>query len=189
MTDMYVLDAAGNPRPESDTRKWGEAFADGERRTVARDSVGEVDVSTVFLGMDHGWGGALPVLWETMVFGGDLDGEQDRYTSREAAVAGHAAMLARVRAAQSAPTPEPARGTVAQLAAIAQEPGNEYWFPSDRLTEVAIATPADLAAAIDWAFGSQDTESGHALADALLLRYINDPQVTEAFDRREKWYA
>lgn len=99
MSDLYVLNDLGEPVPEPDIQRWGEAFADGERRTVARDEIGDVAVSTVFLGMDHGWGDGDPLLYETMVFGGPLDSEQDRYTSRAAAVAGHAAMLARVRAA------------------------------------------------------------------------------------------
>lgn len=52
---------------------------------------GEVRVSTVFL---HGLNSSFtkdgpPILWETMVFGGDMDGYQERYTSHEDAVAGH----------------------------------------------------------------------------------------------------
>jgi hypothetical protein len=35
-----------------------------------------------------------------MVFDGALDGEQERYTSRAAALAGHAAMVERVRLAE-----------------------------------------------------------------------------------------
>jgi hypothetical protein len=44
----------------------------------------EVSVSTVFLGIDHGFrcDRGLPVLWETMIFGGPHDGYQNRYTSR-----------------------------------------------------------------------------------------------------------
>lgn len=61
--------------------------------------IGEAKVSTVFLGFDHGWEGE-PVLWETMVFGGPLDQEQDRCSgSREQALAMHAAMVERVKAA------------------------------------------------------------------------------------------
>lgn len=56
-------------------------------------------MSTVFLGIDHAFSGGLPVLWETIVFGGPLDGEMDRYTSRADALAGHQVMCARVRAA------------------------------------------------------------------------------------------
>ena len=54
------------------------------------EEIGDVKVSTVFLSMDHAWiGEPGPVLWETMVFGGEHDGYQERYTSYEDALAGH----------------------------------------------------------------------------------------------------
>lgn len=70
-------------------------------------------VSTVFLGLDHNFWrrpeddplGYKPILWETMVFGGSLDGEQRRYTSREEALKGHRALvkeLSRVERATAA---------------------------------------------------------------------------------------
>lgn len=34
-----------------------------------------------------------------------------------------------------------------------------------------------------------DVETQHLLADKALLRYINDPEITEAFNEIEKWYA
>ncbi len=34
-----------------------------------------------------------------------------------------------------------------------------------------------------------DEESDHARADNLLLEYINDEEVDEAFDKIEKWYS
>ncbi len=34
-----------------------------------------------------------------------------------------------------------------------------------------------------------DEEKDHAKADALLLEYINDVEIMEAFDKIEKWYA
>src|SRR5947207_774053 len=50
----------------------------------------KIDVSTVFLGIDHGWGRReLPVLFETMVFGGKLDEWQWRYCTLEEAQVGH----------------------------------------------------------------------------------------------------
>ena len=68
-------------------------------RTVERTKLNdEVEVSTVFLGMDHNFGGkGNPVLWETLVFGGPLDGEMDRYTSKQEAIAGHKRMVERVK--------------------------------------------------------------------------------------------
>jgi hypothetical protein len=62
-------------------------------------------ISTVFLGYDYGWPWSTdgkPVLWETLVFttkSHALDNSMRRYTSREAAERGHAAMVARFQTA------------------------------------------------------------------------------------------
>jgi hypothetical protein len=97
MSDKYILDSAGNPEPAPSLMAWANWF-DGNRdkRRVGDDTVGDVRVSTVFLGLDHSFGGGPPLLYETMVFGGPLDGEQERYSTRAEAEAGHATMLARV---------------------------------------------------------------------------------------------
>lgn len=49
-------------------------------------------VSTVFLGIDHNFTGTAPgpVLFETMIFGGEFDGGQFRYCTYEEALQGHA---------------------------------------------------------------------------------------------------
>lgn len=52
-------------------------------------------VSTVFLGIDHGYGNSPPVLFETIIFNGPFDGAQRRYYTWDEAVAGHAHMLRR----------------------------------------------------------------------------------------------
>lgn len=70
-------------------------FEEWDKRTIAVTGVvdpvtGEdVHVSTVFLVIDHNWMGSPPVLFETMVFGGRLDGEQERYCTVDEAEAGH----------------------------------------------------------------------------------------------------
>ena len=79
--------------------EWATSFESPETRRVALDKVGETKVSTVFLGMNHAWDDGPPLIFETMVFGGPLDGEQEQYSTEEQAVAGHAAMLARVKEA------------------------------------------------------------------------------------------
>lgn len=69
-------------------------------RIVAKYSSPRGDVSTVLLYLDHAYGDVdvgPPTVYETMVFGGPLDGEQDRYTSRKDAQAGHARMVAKVQ--------------------------------------------------------------------------------------------
>jgi hypothetical protein len=93
---LYIL-VDGQPKAIGDIIEWGLWFeAHDEERPVGRTSVGGADVSTVFLGIDHGFhrgetgGGGEPVLWETMIFGGPEDGYQERYTSLAEALAGHA---------------------------------------------------------------------------------------------------
>ena len=68
-----------------------------ENRLVAKTEVNGSDISTVFLCIDHGFGGECPVLFETMVFGGALDGEQDRYCTWDEAIAGHEAMVKKAK--------------------------------------------------------------------------------------------
>lgn len=48
-----------------------------------------ITVSTVFLGLDHNYGIGPPVLFETMIFGGEHDGYQERYCTWDEAVEGH----------------------------------------------------------------------------------------------------
>ena len=92
----YIL-VDGKPVPEPDPIKWAQWF-EGDKRRVELTKVGEVEVSTVFLGVDHQWAQGPPLLFETMVFGGDLDEEQVRYGTMDEAKAGHAAMVGRVKA-------------------------------------------------------------------------------------------
>ena len=98
--DKYILNESGEPVRCDDVLTWGKVYeAQRDLRIVGSDAVGDdIRVSTVFLGLDHRFGApGEPVLWETMIFGGEHDGYCDRYTSREAAVNGHAAALAMVR--------------------------------------------------------------------------------------------
>ena len=64
-------------------------YKDPEARRVAQTKVGDASVSTVFLAIDHGWGNEPPILFETMIFGGDYDEWQWRYGTWEQAEAGH----------------------------------------------------------------------------------------------------
>jgi hypothetical protein len=64
---------------------------------VAHDTINGVEVSTVFLGLDHNFYGGPPLVFETMVFGGQLTGRVWRTSTWEEAEAGHASMVAEVR--------------------------------------------------------------------------------------------
>lgn len=82
---------------------WAEWIEKGDR-LVAKTKVGNVaEVSTVFLGLDHSFGRGLPVLFETMVFGGKLDQQMDRYHTWEEAELGHQIMVREVEAAEGIP--------------------------------------------------------------------------------------
>lgn len=48
-----------------------------------------ITLSTVFLGIDHGWFNDGPVLFESMIFGGQRDGEQYRYKNIDQAIKFH----------------------------------------------------------------------------------------------------
>ena len=78
-----------------DLREWGQWF-ETANRDVAQTHIGEVRISTVFLGFDHSFGQGSPRLYETMIFGGPHDGYQDHYSSRIEAAAGHARAVALV---------------------------------------------------------------------------------------------
>ena len=89
-TPFYTLDAAGEPAPCDDMLKWAIWFAQShEVRVVAKTELPSgATVSTVFLGIDHSLRDE-PLLWETMMFGGDYDLACDRYRSRQDALVGH----------------------------------------------------------------------------------------------------
>ena len=75
------------------------AERNSSRRRHAEERISDIVIRRrVFLGLDHAFGGGAPVLWETMVFGGKLDQEQDRCSgSREQAEAMHARMVEKVK--------------------------------------------------------------------------------------------
>jgi hypothetical protein len=83
---FYILDENGEPK-EADYLEWTKWVANDIRRLLAR--IGDVKISTVFLGLDHYFFGDKPVLWETNIFGGEHDGYQERYSSKEDALKGH----------------------------------------------------------------------------------------------------
>jgi len=85
----YVLDVDGRtPVEEPDLLAWGRWMETADRH-VRETMQGDNRVSTVFLGLDHQFGEGRPILFETMVFGGPHDGEQDRYSTWVEAAVGH----------------------------------------------------------------------------------------------------
>lgn len=97
MTGHYILENGEvYPVDLMDWAKWIEDDTDFSKRRIDQTYIGDSEVSTVFLGLDHNWSGGAPILFETLVFGGKLDGEMNRYSSLEDAKAGHLEMVGRV---------------------------------------------------------------------------------------------
>jgi len=94
-TDKYILDGK-TPVPIYDLHKWVK-WCQKNSRIVKRTKLLDVLVSTVFLGMDHQFGQGEPILFETMIFGGDHDEFQERYSTWEQAEAGHEAAVKKVK--------------------------------------------------------------------------------------------
>lgn len=75
-------------------------------RTVAKTDLGSRGtVSTIFMPMDMGlsWAGMPPLLFETMIFGGHLDGAMDRYSTLTQARRGHARMVQLLKSSHRRP--------------------------------------------------------------------------------------
>lgn len=92
MIDMgyYILKDYDKIVEVDNVLEWAEFFSRSDRVLYQRRLPGGVFVSTVFLGIDHGFAGeGDPVLFETMVFGGRFDQLQERYCTRKQAVEGH----------------------------------------------------------------------------------------------------
>lgn len=88
----YLLDENKEPVPATMEEVMIKRENDLDLRQVGYAEINGVRVSTIFLGMDHGWRhepNHVPVLWETMIFNGEYDDYQERYTSHQDALEGH----------------------------------------------------------------------------------------------------
>lgn len=89
---MRYYDRQGQPIT---MRQWVESFEDFESKRVALTFVGDVRISTVWLGLDHNFANAYgpvvspPLIFETMVFGGPMDQEPYRWATEQEAIEGH----------------------------------------------------------------------------------------------------
>ena len=93
MSDRYILD--GKAVIEcNDIIQWARWYESADRK-VAKTKIGKVHVSTIFLGLNHGYLGGLE-LFETMIFGGELDQECWRYATWDEAEKGHAVAVEKV---------------------------------------------------------------------------------------------
>lgn len=88
MNDEYILDGH-KPVVCNDSMEWGQWFKSANRHVAKTQISDDIDVSTVFLGLDHSFGEGSPILFETMVFGGKFDQEMERYATWDEAEQGH----------------------------------------------------------------------------------------------------
>lgn len=84
----YILDGDRNAVPAS-AAQWSVWRMEKDRRLVGREERNGITVSTVFLGLDHSYGDGSPLLFETMIFGGEHDEWQDRCSTWAEAEAMH----------------------------------------------------------------------------------------------------
>lgn len=102
----YIMRPDGSVESMS-TDEWIPSYPPPEEweagHRVGLSTVGVYRVSTVFLSIDHNWGDGPPILFETMVFD-HSEGENwsdvycGRYCTRAEAEAGHARIVAALRA-------------------------------------------------------------------------------------------
>lgn len=94
MGNFYLLDDNNNPYEVTleEYIAHDPLYSKRERYTIGRDTFdNDVLVSTVFLGIDHNYAGMSdePLLFETMILGGDYDGYQIRCSDWDKAVQIH----------------------------------------------------------------------------------------------------
>lgn len=90
---IEYFDKDGNPIGMDDYLR---LTYDKDYRRVGWTKVKEHVVSTVWLGLDHSYGGPKPVIFETMVFSNEdnlVDLDCQRYVTLEEAYIGHITMV------------------------------------------------------------------------------------------------
>ncbi len=88
--DRYILNDSDEPVRCDDLTEWREFF-ESSTRIIAKTDLSRAgcEVSTVFLGMDYGFAPGNPVLFETMIFGGENDQYQVRCRTMQQALQQH----------------------------------------------------------------------------------------------------
>lgn len=92
----YILNDDRTVSPVKDVRVWAAWMSKSpDQNRVAFTDIGRngnrVEVSTVFLGIDNNFSGeGQPILFETMIFGGQFDHEMWRCSTFDEALVQHA---------------------------------------------------------------------------------------------------
>ncbi len=104
MSDKYIL-KGHEPVPCNGLLAWCRWFEDSDaERIVKQEMVGDIRISTVFLGLDQRLlrdrNGGQPLLFETLVRGSPHDDGEYRYSNWDEAAKGHEEIAAKCRATQ-----------------------------------------------------------------------------------------
>lgn len=90
---MYAILDVNKNVIEVPQEVWAPWFENINNRIVKKDDLEDCEVSTVFLGIDHGFSGPKKLWFETMIFGGPKNGAQYRYETYLEALEGHKNIL------------------------------------------------------------------------------------------------
>jgi hypothetical protein len=97
MSDKYILEGR-NPIACDNLIEWAKWFETADR-IVEKTNIGHLYVSTVFLGLDHRFGGrGMPILFETMIFGDGVEDYHERCSTWEQAEEQHKTACSRAKA-------------------------------------------------------------------------------------------
>ena len=86
----------GKDHKEMTLHEWGAKMEDWDYKRVEKDIIDDVEISTVWLGIDHSFGDGPPIIFETMIFGGKHDDFCERYETETDALDGHVRAIALV---------------------------------------------------------------------------------------------
>jgi len=93
----YILDDHRSPVAEPDLLAWGRWYKKADRQ-IFEYNVDGVRISTVFLGHDNRpLPVGPPILYETMIWGGEYDRHMSRCATEDEARFNHAAAIAMVK--------------------------------------------------------------------------------------------
>jgi hypothetical protein len=88
-------------------QQWAQKFQDENYRHLARDVIGPdepldpaplITVSTFWLGLNANWRSGEPLIYETLIVGGERDAVDIRYTTERQAREGHRLVVEELRA-------------------------------------------------------------------------------------------
>lgn len=75
--------------PLDDVIEWAKWFENFKERQIEQTIIGDVSISTVFLGINHSFYDDGELWFETMIFGGPHDGYEDRSATYNGALEMH----------------------------------------------------------------------------------------------------